>query len=227
MIKLTFKSKLKEVILVESYPFKDKLVFVWYCFDFTEVTKWSIRKKVWDSMEDHSLVNFPRPCHHRIPNFKVMFTVYSKLQGNVYCLVQTCLNLKWITTREKSIIFLFCWLQYVLKCGWLQYILKCGWLQYVLKCGWLQYILKCGWLQYVLKCGWLQYVLKCGWLQYILKCGWLQYTEVWLITVYTEVWLITIYTEVWLITIYTEVRLIIICSDGQGYLCKCHMFGIL
>ncbi|XP_071099465.1 methenyltetrahydrofolate synthase domain-containing protein-like isoform X1 [Haliotis cracherodii] len=35
-----------------------------------EVTKWSIRKQVWDFIEDHNLANFPRPVHHRIPNFK-------------------------------------------------------------------------------------------------------------------------------------------------------------
>merc|ERR1712154_80605 len=34
-----------------------------------EVSKWSIRKKIWDHLEEKELVNFPRPCNNRIPNF--------------------------------------------------------------------------------------------------------------------------------------------------------------
>lgn len=34
-----------------------------------EVSKWSIRKKIWEHMEEKDLVNFPRPCTNRIPNF--------------------------------------------------------------------------------------------------------------------------------------------------------------
>ncbi|XP_038662222.1 methenyltetrahydrofolate synthase domain-containing protein isoform X4 [Scyliorhinus canicula] len=33
-------------------------------------SKWDIRQKVWDYMEENNLANFPRPVHHRIPNFK-------------------------------------------------------------------------------------------------------------------------------------------------------------
>ncbi|KAM9481687.1 methenyltetrahydrofolate synthase domain-containing protein isoform 2-T2 [Clarias gariepinus] len=33
-------------------------------------TKWDIRHKVWDHMESKELASFPRPVHHRIPNFK-------------------------------------------------------------------------------------------------------------------------------------------------------------
>ncbi|XP_066570186.1 methenyltetrahydrofolate synthase domain-containing protein isoform X1 [Amia ocellicauda] len=33
-------------------------------------TKWDIRQKVWDYIEANNLANFPRPVHHRIPNFK-------------------------------------------------------------------------------------------------------------------------------------------------------------
>ncbi|KAK3570962.1 hypothetical protein QTP86_031236, partial [Hemibagrus guttatus] len=35
-----------------------------------EATKWDIRQKVWDYIETKDLANFPRPVHHRIPNFK-------------------------------------------------------------------------------------------------------------------------------------------------------------
>ncbi|XP_048462030.1 methenyltetrahydrofolate synthase domain-containing protein isoform X4 [Rhincodon typus] len=34
------------------------------------VSKWDVRQKVWDYMEANNLANFPRPVHHRIPNFK-------------------------------------------------------------------------------------------------------------------------------------------------------------
>ncbi|XP_030622214.1 methenyltetrahydrofolate synthase domain-containing protein isoform X2 [Chanos chanos] len=33
-------------------------------------TKWDIRHKVWDYIENKNLANFPRPVHNRIPNFK-------------------------------------------------------------------------------------------------------------------------------------------------------------
>eukprot|EP00058_Branchiostoma_floridae_P024713 XP_002610203.1 hypothetical protein BRAFLDRAFT_77021 [Branchiostoma floridae] len=36
----------------------------------TAVTKWSIRQQIWDHIEKNDLANFPRPVHHRIPNFK-------------------------------------------------------------------------------------------------------------------------------------------------------------
>ena len=31
--------------------------------------KWVIRKRIWDYMEDNDIARFPRPVHHRIPNF--------------------------------------------------------------------------------------------------------------------------------------------------------------
>uniref|UniRef100_A0A3Q2UP56 Methenyltetrahydrofolate synthase domain-containing protein n=1 Tax=Fundulus heteroclitus TaxID=8078 RepID=A0A3Q2UP56_FUNHE len=33
-------------------------------------SKWDIRQRVWDYIEDKNLANFPRPVHNRIPNFK-------------------------------------------------------------------------------------------------------------------------------------------------------------
>lgn len=32
--------------------------------------KWAIRKRVWDHLEENDIADFPRPVHHRIPNFK-------------------------------------------------------------------------------------------------------------------------------------------------------------
>ncbi|KAG8144162.1 hypothetical protein E2320_001271 [Naja naja] len=37
------------------------------------VSKWDIRNKIWDYMEVNNLADFPRPVHHRIPNFKGSF----------------------------------------------------------------------------------------------------------------------------------------------------------
>ncbi|XP_069492658.1 methenyltetrahydrofolate synthase domain-containing protein isoform X1 [Ambystoma mexicanum] len=34
------------------------------------VSKWDIRQKVWDYIENKNLADFPRPVHNRIPNFK-------------------------------------------------------------------------------------------------------------------------------------------------------------
>uniref|UniRef100_A0A2K5LCZ6 Methenyltetrahydrofolate synthetase domain containing n=3 Tax=Cercopithecidae TaxID=9527 RepID=A0A2K5LCZ6_CERAT len=34
------------------------------------VSKQDIREQIWDHMESQNLADFPRPVHHRIPNFK-------------------------------------------------------------------------------------------------------------------------------------------------------------
>ncbi|XP_029388616.1 methenyltetrahydrofolate synthase domain-containing protein isoform X3 [Mus pahari] len=34
------------------------------------VSKQSLRERIWDYMESHDIADFPRPVHHRIPNFK-------------------------------------------------------------------------------------------------------------------------------------------------------------
>mmetsp|Transcript_11970 Transcript_11970/g.34299 ORF Transcript_11970/g.34299 Transcript_11970/m.34299 type:complete len:445 (-) Transcript_11970:1373-2707(-) len=31
--------------------------------------KWQLRKRIWDFMEENDIARFPRPVHHRIPNF--------------------------------------------------------------------------------------------------------------------------------------------------------------
>lgn len=36
----------------------------------TGVSKQGIHEQIWDYMESHDLADFPRPVHHRIPNFK-------------------------------------------------------------------------------------------------------------------------------------------------------------
>ncbi|XP_036441431.1 methenyltetrahydrofolate synthase domain-containing protein isoform X1 [Colossoma macropomum] len=42
-------------------------------------TKWDIRQKVWDYIEAKNLANFPRPVHHRIPNFKGAYGACNKI----------------------------------------------------------------------------------------------------------------------------------------------------
>ncbi|XP_059007662.1 methenyltetrahydrofolate synthase domain-containing protein isoform X2 [Mustela lutreola] len=38
--------------------------------DSSSVSKQDIRQQIWDYMESQNLADFPRPVHHRIPNFK-------------------------------------------------------------------------------------------------------------------------------------------------------------
>ncbi|XP_004067391.1 methenyltetrahydrofolate synthase domain-containing protein isoform X1 [Oryzias latipes] len=42
-------------------------------------SKWDIRQKVWDYIEEKNLANFPRPVHNRIPNFKGAFASCAKV----------------------------------------------------------------------------------------------------------------------------------------------------
>ncbi|XP_007937405.1 methenyltetrahydrofolate synthase domain-containing protein [Orycteropus afer afer] len=44
------------------------------------VTKQDIREKIWDFMESHNLADFPRPVHHRIPNFKGSYVACQNIQ---------------------------------------------------------------------------------------------------------------------------------------------------
>uniref|UniRef100_A0A3P8TAD0 Methenyltetrahydrofolate synthase domain-containing protein n=1 Tax=Amphiprion percula TaxID=161767 RepID=A0A3P8TAD0_AMPPE len=50
------------------------------CFVFSPgASKWDIRQKVWDYIEEKNLANFPRPVHNRIPNFKGAFGACAKV----------------------------------------------------------------------------------------------------------------------------------------------------
>ena len=39
-------------------------------FPGLQAWKWDIRQRVWNFLEDNDLADFPRPVHHRIPNFQ-------------------------------------------------------------------------------------------------------------------------------------------------------------
>lgn len=41
--------------------------------------KWEIRKRIWDMMEEKNIAQFPRPVHHRIPNFVGAETAAARL----------------------------------------------------------------------------------------------------------------------------------------------------
>ena len=41
--------------------------------------KWVVRKKIWDTLEATNEADFPRPVHHRIPNFKLAHAAAEKL----------------------------------------------------------------------------------------------------------------------------------------------------
>ncbi|KAL6962520.1 5-formyltetrahydrofolate cyclo-ligase [Sarracenia purpurea var. burkii] len=43
--------------------------------------KWAIRNRVWDTMEAKNIAQFPRPVHHRIPNFVGAPAAANKLSG--------------------------------------------------------------------------------------------------------------------------------------------------
>ena len=43
--------------------------------------KWEIRKQIWDMMEENDISDFPRPVHHRIPNFKGAAAAAAQLAG--------------------------------------------------------------------------------------------------------------------------------------------------
>ncbi|XP_032891705.1 methenyltetrahydrofolate synthase domain-containing protein isoform X6 [Amblyraja radiata] len=51
------------------------------------VTKGDIRQKIWDYMEKNNLANFPRPVHHRIPNFKGAYDACNKIR-NLDCYIK-------------------------------------------------------------------------------------------------------------------------------------------
>uniref|UniRef100_G1SHN6 Methenyltetrahydrofolate synthase domain-containing protein n=1 Tax=Oryctolagus cuniculus TaxID=9986 RepID=G1SHN6_RABIT len=44
------------------------------------VSKQDIRERIWDHMESQNLADFPRPVHHRIPNFKGSYVACQNLQ---------------------------------------------------------------------------------------------------------------------------------------------------
>lgn len=51
--------------------------------DDPKAWKWVIRKRVWDLMEALNIAQFPRPVHHRIPNFVAANLAARKVMSSI------------------------------------------------------------------------------------------------------------------------------------------------
>ncbi|KVH98608.1 5-formyltetrahydrofolate cyclo-ligase-like protein COG0212 [Cynara cardunculus var. scolymus] len=67
--------------------------------------KWIIRKRIWDLMEARNIAQFPRPVHHRIPNF-----VSASIAANKLSMLEVFLKAKCVKvnpdTPQKQVRFL-------------------------------------------------------------------------------------------------------------------------
>lgn len=57
-------------VVVEDLEISNKPLRIDDCVILEQTSKKNIRQKVWEFMEENSLVVFPKPCFNRIPNFK-------------------------------------------------------------------------------------------------------------------------------------------------------------
>ncbi|CAL5384345.1 unnamed protein product [Camellia sinensis] len=67
--------------------------------------KWAIRKRVWDMMEAQNIAQFPRPVHHRIPNFVGSPAAANKLSGLEVFRVGNCVKVN-PDSPQKQVRFL-------------------------------------------------------------------------------------------------------------------------
>ncbi|XP_057468994.1 5-formyltetrahydrofolate cyclo-ligase-like protein COG0212 [Actinidia eriantha] len=67
--------------------------------------KWAIRKRVWDLMEAQNIAQFPRPVHHRIPNFVGASAAANKLSGLDVFRVAKCVKVN-PDSPQKQVRFL-------------------------------------------------------------------------------------------------------------------------
>ncbi|KAK9049884.1 hypothetical protein SSX86_031147 [Deinandra increscens subsp. villosa] len=67
--------------------------------------KWAIRKRVWDLMEARNIAQFPRPVHHRIPNFVSASAAADKLSRLEVFLKAKCVKVN-PDTPQKRVRFL-------------------------------------------------------------------------------------------------------------------------
>lgn len=67
--------------------------------------KWAIRKRVWDMMEARDIAQFPRPVHHRIPNFVGAHVAANKLSGLEVFMAADCIKVN-PDTPQKQVRFL-------------------------------------------------------------------------------------------------------------------------
>lgn len=67
--------------------------------------KWIIRKRIWDLMEARNVAQFPRPVHHRIPNFIGSYIAADKLSELEVFKEATCVKVN-PDTPQKQVRFL-------------------------------------------------------------------------------------------------------------------------
>ncbi|KAI3820034.1 hypothetical protein L1987_13890 [Smallanthus sonchifolius] len=67
--------------------------------------KWVIRKRIWDLMEARNIAQFPRPVHHRIPNFVGASAAADKLSRLEVFLEAKCVKVN-PDTPQKQVRFL-------------------------------------------------------------------------------------------------------------------------
>ncbi|KAH7834453.1 hypothetical protein Vadar_016172 [Vaccinium darrowii] len=67
--------------------------------------KWAIRKRVWDMMEAQNVARFPRPVHHRIPNFVGASAAANKLSELEVFRVSKCVKVN-PDSPQKQVRFL-------------------------------------------------------------------------------------------------------------------------
>ncbi|XP_019228204.1 PREDICTED: 5-formyltetrahydrofolate cyclo-ligase-like protein COG0212 [Nicotiana attenuata] len=65
--------------------------------------KWVIRKRIWDLMEGQNIAQFPRPVHHRIPNFIGASVAANKLSEMEEFKGAKCVKVNGYTTKASQV----------------------------------------------------------------------------------------------------------------------------
>ena len=66
--------------------------------------KWAIRKTIWDTLEATDEADFPRPVHHRIPNFKAASAAAEKLAALPEFVSASCIKVN-PDTPQRAVRF--------------------------------------------------------------------------------------------------------------------------
>jgi len=63
--------------------------------------KWPMRTKIWDFMEAHDIARYPRPVHHRIPNFVDAEKAAARLAALPEFLAARCVKVRCAPRRRR------------------------------------------------------------------------------------------------------------------------------
>ena len=66
--------------------------------------KWAIRKTIWDTLEATNEADFPRPVHHRIPNFKLAAEAAERLAALPEFVSASCIKIN-PDTPQRAVRF--------------------------------------------------------------------------------------------------------------------------